>query len=116
MIIGVPKEIKAQETRVAITPEGARRLVESGHTVFVQKGAGVQSGFTDDAYAKAGAHLEAKVRVKMIDTSGLPRQHYAAADITYEEVYSTAPMTGHSLQKEVPAWTEFSCLALLVPE
>ena len=61
MIIGVPKEIKAQETRVAVTPEGARRLVESGHTVYVQKDAGVLSGFSDDAYAKAGARLEAKV-------------------------------------------------------
>ena len=61
MIIGVPKEIKEQETRVAITPEGARRLVKSGHTVYVQKGAGVHSGFTDDSYAQAGAHLEAKV-------------------------------------------------------
>lgn len=61
MIIGVPKEIKEQETRVAITPEGASRLVESGHIVSVQRGAGVLSGFADSAYERAGARLEANV-------------------------------------------------------
>ncbi len=58
MIIGVPKEIKTQETRVAVTPDGVRKLVGAGHTVFVEKGAGNLSGFGDADYQAAGATLE----------------------------------------------------------
>jgi len=43
-------------------------------------------------------------RRKMLECSGLPRQHYAAADIAYEETYETKPMRGHNLQKDVPVW------------
>lgn len=57
MIIGVPKEIKNNENRVALTPAGAQELVRRGHTVYVQKTAGVGSGFTDEEYAGAGAKL-----------------------------------------------------------
>lgn len=55
MIIGVPKEIKNNENRVAVTPSGARELVAHGHTVYVQTAAGTGSGFTDADYADAGA-------------------------------------------------------------
>lgn len=55
MIIGVPKEIKNNENRVAVTPSGARELVAHGHTVYVQTAAGTGSGFTDAEYAGAGA-------------------------------------------------------------
>lgn len=55
MIIGVPKEIKAQENRVAITPAGVDSFVRAGHSVYIQKGAGTGSGFADDHYEKAGA-------------------------------------------------------------
>jgi alanine dehydrogenase len=55
--IGVPTEIKAQENRVALTPAGADRLVDAGHEVFVQRGAGEGSGLTDEAYAEAGAQI-----------------------------------------------------------
>lgn len=55
MIIGVPKEIKNNENRVAVTPSGARELVAHGHTVYVQTAAGTGSGFTDADYAGAGA-------------------------------------------------------------
>ena len=55
MKIGVPKEIKANENRVALTPGGARALVQAGHSVVVQYGAGVGSGFSDEDYAEAGA-------------------------------------------------------------
>jgi alanine dehydrogenase len=54
MIIGVPKEIKNNENRVALTPAGTQELVKRGHTVYVQATAGVGSGFTDDEYIKAG--------------------------------------------------------------
>ncbi|VVC02943.1 Alanine dehydrogenase [Candidatus Burarchaeum australiense] len=57
MIIGVPKEIKDNENRVALTPAGAAELKRSGHGVLVQKNAGAGSGFSDEQYAKAGAQL-----------------------------------------------------------
>ena len=57
MKIGVPKEIKANENRVALTPSGAKTLVEAGHSVLVQTGAGTGSGFPDEEYARAGAQL-----------------------------------------------------------
>ena len=57
MIIGVPKEIKTNENRVALVPAGAELLVGAGHTVYVEQGAGLGSGFTDEAYQKAGARL-----------------------------------------------------------
>lgn len=57
MIIGVPKEIKDHEHRVALTPAGAARLTSEGHRVLVQRGAGLGSGFSDDAYRASGATL-----------------------------------------------------------
>ena len=70
MIVGIPKEIKNNEYRVSLTPAGAMELVRRGHTVYVQSGAGVNSGFADTAYQAVGAKL-------------LP---------TIEEVYATAEM------------------------
>lgn len=70
MIIGIPKEIKNNENRVALTPAGAQELTRRGHKVYVQATAGVNSGFTDDAYRAVGAEI-------------LP---------TIEEVYATAEM------------------------
>lgn len=57
MIIGVPKEIKNNENRVALTPAGATELVKRGHQVFVQHTAGEGSGFPDDEYTAAGAAI-----------------------------------------------------------
>ncbi len=57
MIIGVPKEIKNEEYRVAVTPIGVKEFVRAGHEVVVEAGAGVGSGFPDDAYKAAGADL-----------------------------------------------------------
>ncbi|MEK4744619.1 MULTISPECIES: alanine dehydrogenase [unclassified Bacillus (in: firmicutes)] len=57
MRIGIPTEIKNNENRVAMTPAGAVHLVQNGHEVFVQKGSGVGSGFTDEEYVQAGAKL-----------------------------------------------------------
>jgi len=57
MRIGIPTEIKNNENRVAMTPAGAVHLVQNGHEVFVQKGAGLGSGFTDEEYVQAGAKL-----------------------------------------------------------
>jgi alanine dehydrogenase len=57
MRIGVAKEIKPQEYRVALTPAGARELVQRGHEVLVESGAGAGSAFADDAYERAGAAI-----------------------------------------------------------
>ena len=57
MIIGVPKEIKEQEYRVALLPSGAYQLTKRGHQVIVERGAGVGSGFPDSEYEQAGAKL-----------------------------------------------------------
>ena len=57
MIIGVPKEIKNNENRVAMTPAGVAELVHNGHTVYVQHTAGEGSGFADDEYTAAGAQI-----------------------------------------------------------
>lgn len=70
MIIGVPKEIKNNENRVAVTPSGVKELTGKGHTVYVQSTAGIGSGFSDSDYVAAGA--------RMLDT--------------IDEVYSVAEM------------------------
>ncbi len=57
MIIGCPKEIKNNENRVALTPGGALDLVRRGHTVYVQTGAGFNSGYTDEEYIESGAEI-----------------------------------------------------------
>ncbi|WP_034338240.1 alanine dehydrogenase [Deinococcus misasensis] len=57
MIIGLPKEIKVKENRVALTDGGVASLVRRGHTVLVERGAGVGSGISDEAYLAAGAQL-----------------------------------------------------------
>lgn len=57
MIIGVPKEIKNNENRVALTPAGAKELIKRGHQVYVQQSAGLGSGFSDQDYSAAGASL-----------------------------------------------------------
>jgi alanine dehydrogenase len=57
MKIGVPKEIKTNEHRVALIPSGAAALTEAGHTVLVESGAGTGSGFSDEQYRDAGATL-----------------------------------------------------------
>lgn len=57
MIIGVPKEIKNNENRVAVTPAGVKEFTKHGHQVFVQSTAGVGSGFSDEQYVEAGANV-----------------------------------------------------------
>ena len=70
MKIGVPKEIKSKESRVAMTPAGVMELIHRGHEVYVQKGAGIDSKFADEQYIATGA--------TMLDT--------------IEEVYNVAEM------------------------
>ena len=73
MIIGVPKEIKAQENRVAATPAGVVSFALAGHKVYVEKNAGAGSGFSDEEYVKAGAEV-------LDDVKAL----YSGSDIIYK--------------------------------
>jgi alanine dehydrogenase len=57
MKIGIPKEIKNNESRVALTPGGAKTLIQHGHEVYVETHAGENSGFADEQYVKAGAQI-----------------------------------------------------------
>jgi len=57
MVIGVPKEIKEQERRIALVPSAAELLTKRGHTVLVEKNGGVGSGYPDEEYRKAGAEI-----------------------------------------------------------
>ena len=57
MIIGIPKEIKNNENRVGMTPSGVQEMIRHGHVVYVQTTAGVNSGFSDEAYTSAGAKI-----------------------------------------------------------
>src|SRR5437899_8919367 len=57
MIIGVPKEIKEQEQRVALLPSGTNQLTRHGHSVLVERDAGIGSGYPDEEYVKAGAEI-----------------------------------------------------------
>ena len=58
MKIGIPTEMKTAEKRVALTPKACQTLVESGHEVFIQKGAGEGAGFTDETYVASGVNIE----------------------------------------------------------
>lgn len=70
MLIGVPKEIKTNENRIALVPAGAEALVQAGHQVIVERGGGLGSGFTDDQYEAVGATIhdveEVWARAEMI--------------------------------------------------
>lgn len=59
MLIGIPKEIKNNENRVALTPAGVQALVKAGHTILIETNAGLGSGFSDQDYAAQGAQIVA---------------------------------------------------------
>ena len=68
MKIGLVREIKAEEFRVGLTPDGVAEYVSHGHTVLVEKNAGIGSGFADAEYAAAGAEIIAD-RKKLFDAA-----------------------------------------------
>ena len=57
MIIGVPKEIKEKENRIALTPSGVKILHKQGHKIYIEKDAGLGASLSNDSYIKAGAQL-----------------------------------------------------------
>ena len=104
MIIGVPREIKAQEQRVAMLPSGAYNLVRRGHTVLIEAGAGEGAGFPDAEYAGAGAEVvpepgavfgraDLVVKVKEPQPSEIPLLRPGQILFTYLHLAASKPLT-----------------------
>jgi alanine dehydrogenase len=110
MIIGVPKEIKNNENRVAVTPAGVAEFKKQGHTVYVQASAGENSGFSDTAYTEAGAQLlptieaiydiaEMIIKVKEPIASEYPLIKKDQLLFTYFHFASSEPLTHAMLER-----------------
>src|SRR5207244_3228215 len=104
MIVGVPKEIKTAEQRVALVPAGVESLVGDGHSVLVEQGAGIGSGFADEAYRVAGGTLVPKaadvwakaemvVKVKEPIEPEWPRMRKGQVVFTYFHFAASEPLT-----------------------
>lgn len=111
MIIGVPKEIKNNENRVALTPAGVAEFKKHGHLVYVQKSAGENSGFSDKAYEEAGAELlptieavyeiaEMIIKVKEPIASEYPLIKKDQLLFTYFHFASSEPLTYAMIERE----------------
>ena len=113
MIIGVPKEIKAYENRVAATPGDISDLIEQGHEVLVETGAGVGSGFTDEDYVDAGAQIKdtaaevwkAKMVIKVKEPLEEEYQYFYEGLIlfTYLHLANDKPLTEALIESNVSA-------------
>lgn len=112
MIVGVPREIKTREYRVGLTPAGARTLVEEGHMVLVERGAGTGSGIDDDEYRAVGAHValdaasiyeqaELVVKVKEPLPTEFPLLRPGLVLFTYLHLAPLPELTGVLLEREV---------------
>ena len=131
MRIGVAREIKAQEHRVALTPAGARELVQRGHEVLVETSAGVGSAFPDDAYARAGAGLgsvddvwersDLLLKVKEPIAEEYPRLREGLTLFTYLHIAADEPLTRELVDSGITAIayetveTDRGALPLLAP-
>ena len=131
MRIGVAKEVKSQEYRVALTPAGARELVQSGHEVAVETGAGVGSAFPDDAYERAGATIasvedvwstaELLLKVKEPIASEYSRLRNGLTLFTYLHIAADEPLTHALVESGITAIayetveTDRGALPLLAP-
>src|SRR6187399_2022579 len=104
MIIGVPKEIKPQENRVALLPSATYQLIKRGHRVVVETNAGAGSGFPDEEYRKAGAEVLAVheqvfaqadmiVKVKEPLPAELSRFRPGQILLTYLHLAASKPLT-----------------------
>ena len=110
MIIGIPKEIKNNENRVALTPAGVAEFKKQGHPVYVQMGAGENSGFTDEAYKTAGAEIlptiedvysiaEMIIKVKEPIASEYPLIKKDQLLFTYFHFASSEPLTHAMIER-----------------
>ena len=131
MRVGVAKEIKPQEYRVALTPAGARELVQGGHEVVVEAGAGVGSAFPDTAYERAGATIAAVddvweradllLKVKEPIAAEYPRLRAGLTLFTYLHIAADEPLTRALVDSGITAIayetveTDRGALPLLAP-
>ena len=131
MRVGVAREIKPQEYRVALTPAGARELVDRGHEVLVETSAGVGSAFPDDAYERAGARIasvddvwagsELLLKVKEPIASEYVRLRDGLTLFTYLHIAADEPLTRALVDSGITAIayetveTDGGALPLLAP-
>jgi len=131
MRIGVPKEIKPQEYRVALTPAGARELAQRGHEVLVEAAAGAGSAFSDEAYERAGASIvsvddvwarsELLLKVKEPIGPEYARLREGLALFTYLHIAADEPLTRALVDSGITAIayetveTDRGALPLLAP-
>jgi alanine dehydrogenase len=131
MRIGVAREIKPQEYRVALTPAGARELVLRGHDVVVEESAGVGSAFPDDAYERAGAAIasvddvwasaDLLLKVKEPIAAEYPRLREGLTLFTYLHIAADEPLTRALVDSGITAIayetveTDRGALPLLAP-
>jgi alanine dehydrogenase len=131
MRIGVAKEIKSQEYRVALTPAGARELAQGGHDVVIEAGAGVGSAFSDEAYERAGATIAAVddvwgsadllLKVKEPIAEEYARLREGLTLFTYLHIAADEPLTSALLDSGITAIayetveTDRGALPLLAP-
>lgn len=114
MLVGVPKEIKVHESRVALTPEGAAEFVRNGHSVVIEQGAGLGSSLSDADYITAGATIEPDVekiwatsqmilKVKEPIESEYPRLRKGQILFTYLHLAASKPCTDALLASRTTA-------------
>jgi alanine dehydrogenase len=129
--VGVAKEIKPDEYRVALTPAGARELVQRKHDVLIESGAGEGSAFADDAYAAAGARIvsvdevwaesELLLKVKEPIEPEYPRMREGLVLFTYLHIAADEPLTRALVASGIAAVayetveTDAGALPLLAP-
>ena len=132
MVIGIPKEIKPEENRIAIVPGGVETLVNKGHKVIIEKGAGRGSGFIDEEYTRAGAQIShghedifaeadliLKVKEPLTEEYGLLREGQIV--FTYLHLAASEELTRNLQERKIIAiayetvQTEDGFLPLLFP-
>ena len=113
MRVGVPREVKADEYRIGMMPVGAEALVKAGHTVLIEAGAGVSSGFPDEDYAKAGAIIvptadevftaDMIVKVKEPQPAEIARFRPGQIIFTYMHFAASKQLTQACMESEIVA-------------
>jgi alanine dehydrogenase len=114
MIVGVPREVKSDEYRVAMLPVGAEELTLAGHTVLIEKGAGLGSGLGDDQYAAAGATIVSEastiwaeadliVKVKEPQQKEWPHMRPGQTVFTYFHFAADEPLTRAVIKSGITA-------------
>jgi alanine dehydrogenase len=114
VLVGIPTEIKDSEYRVAATPEGVRELVDAGHAVLVQEGAGRGSGLTEERYKRAGAQFVASaedvwreadmvLKVKEPQPAEYALMHEGQIVFTYLHLAANRELTEELMRRKVAA-------------